>query len=321
MADNSKVKVIPATLKLTNRVAIYCRVSSHLPEQLDSLVNQISGLTRTVATTPGWTLVDTYIDIKSGSHVNNRQEFQRMINDCRLKHIDIILTKSISRFGRNPADSISALNELTALGVEVRFLQENVTNKDQFVVSILSGIAEEENKNRSENIRWGIKRKVQDGTSSIFTRKCYGYNNDENRELCINNEEAENVNLIFNLYLKGFSIIGIIRELEARKIKSPTGKDKWCKRSIDVMLSNEKYTGDAIVFKTYNSLSGDTTKKIENIQFEKYISSNNNPSIISKEIFDAVQQEKQKRSNIEKTDDGNLRKSSKFSSKSNSDSN
>jgi len=238
-----------------------------------------------------------------------------MMNDCRLKHINIILTKSISRFGRNPIDSISALNELTALGVEVRFLQENVTNKDQFVISILSGIAEEENKNRSENIRWGIKRRVQNGTSSIFTRKCYGYDNDDNGELCINNEEAENVKLIYNLYLKGFSIIKIIKELESRQIKSPTGKDKWCKRSIDVMLSNEKYTGDVIVLKTINSLSGDTTKKIENNQFAKYLSSYNNPAIISKELFNAVQNEKQRRTNVDKTNEGNVRKSSKYSSK------
>lgn len=112
------------------------------------------------------------------------------------------------------------------------------------MISIIETIAQAENESRSDNIRWGIKQKAADGSSKLYNRKCYGYVNANDGNLIIEAVEAENVKLIFNMYLQGKSVIGIISELERLGIKSPTGKGKWCKRTIDVMLSNEKYIGN-----------------------------------------------------------------------------
>jgi hypothetical protein len=170
------------------------------------------------------------------------------------------------------------------------------------MISIIEGIAQAENESRSDNIKWGIKQRAAQGTSKLYNRKCYGYKNDADGSLIIDDEEAKNVKLIFDLYLHGKSIIGIVKELERLGIKSPTGKEKWCKRTIDVMLSNEKYKGNV--------------RLLDDGKHESYyLSENNNPAIISKEMFQAVQLEKQRRSNVTKGKDGNKRKSIKYSSK------
>jgi DNA invertase Pin-like site-specific DNA recombinase len=204
----------------------------------------------------GWQLTDIYLDVRSGTDAASRSEFQRMLRDCRANKLDIVFTKSISRFGRNTVETLSAINELRNCNVEVIFDQEELRTNDpgsQLLISILEGVAQEESEARSKSIRWGIIRKAEDGTSSLYKRKCYGYCAGENGELQINESEASVVRSVFDMYLQGKSIIGIKRELESRGIKSPTGNDAWCKRSIDVMLSNEKYSGDVIVFKTFNS--------------------------------------------------------------------
>lgn len=110
------------------------------------------------------------------------------------------------------------------------------------MISIIESLAQAENESRSDNIKWGIKQRAANGSSKLYDRKCYGYINDPNGSLIIDDVEAKNVQMIFNLYLHGKSILGILKELEQRGIKSPNGKDKWCKRTIDVMLSNEKYS-------------------------------------------------------------------------------
>ncbi|WP_437439768.1 recombinase family protein [Holdemania filiformis] len=136
----------------------------------------------------------------------------------------------------------------------------------------------------------------------MYDRKCYGYKHGADGRLIIDEETAKNVKLIFDLYLSGQSVVGIIKELEKREILSPTGKEKWCKRTIDVMLSNEKYTGDVKLLKSGNS----------EVQ---YLSTDNNPAIISKETFEAVQVEKARRSNVTSGESGKQRKSKKYSSK------
>ena len=228
-----------------------------------------------------------------------------MLNDCGSNKLDSILTKSISRFGRDTVEILDALNRLKLLGVRVIFEQEELdtANTDStLMISIIECIAQAENESRSENIKWGIKQRAASGTSKLYDRKCYGYEHDAEGKLIIDEETAEHVRLIYDLYLQGQSVIGIIRELERRKIVSPTGKEKWCKRTIDVMLSNEKYTGNVRLLKTGNSEV-------------HYLASDNNPAIISKEIFEAVQIEKARRSNVTKDKNGNQRKSKKYSSK------
>ena len=179
---------------------------------------------------------------------------------------------------------------------------DTANTDSDLMISIIESLAQAENESRSENIKWGIKHRAALGTSKLYDRKCYGYKHDKDGKLVIDEQKAENVKLIFDLYLSGQSVIGIIKELEKRRILSPTGKEKWCKRTIDVMLSNEKYTGDVRLLKT-----GKTEVH--------YLATDNNPAVISKETFEAVQIEKRRRSNVVKDENGVKRKSEKYISK------
>ena len=306
MPNNPKVHYIPANPpKREKRVGIYCRVSTNSMEQIQSLTAQVSHLTRLTATVPQWLLSDVYMDIATSKTGSSRKEFNRMLEDCKSHKLEIVITKDVSRFGRDTVEVLDAFNQLKALGVRVIFEGNGLdtTNTDSdLMVAVMESIEQDENESRSENIKWGIKQRAAAGTSKLYDRKCYGYKHDEDGHLVIEEEKAKNVKLIFDLYLSDQSVVGIIKELEKLKILSPTGKAKWCKRTIDVMLSNEKYTGDAELLKSNKS-------EIH------YLASGNNPAIISKEVFIAVQLEKKRRSNITKNENGSQRKSEKYSSK------
>ena len=305
MQRNSKVHFIPPIPKREQHVGIYCCVSTNSMEQLQSLTAQVSHLTRLTAAMPQLVLADVYMDIATSKTGSSRKEFKRLLADCDSRKIEIVITKNISRFGMDTVEILDALNQLRTLGVRVIFEQEELdtANTDSdLMISIIESLAQAENESRSENIKWGIKQRAALGTSKLYDRKCYGYKHDKDGKLIIDEQKAENVKLIFDLYLSGQSVIGIIKELEKRDILSPTGKEKWCKRTIDVMLSNEKYTGDVRLLKSGKS----------EVQ---YLSSNNNPTIISKEAFEAVQIEKKQRSNMVKDENGWQRKNEKYSSK------
>ena len=306
MPNNPKVHYIPAnSAKREKRVGIYCRVSTNSTEQLQSLVAQVSHLTRLTATIPQWLLSDVYMDIATSKTGSSRKEFNRMLADCKSHKLEIVITKDVSRFGRDTVEVLDAFNQLKALNVRVIFegnsLDTANTDSD-LMVAVMESIAQAENESRSENIRWGIKQRAAQGTSKFYDRKCYGFKHDKDGHLVIDEEKAKNVKLIFNLYLSGQSVVGIIKELEKRKILSPTGKAKWCKSTIDVMLSNEKYTGDVELLKSGKSEV-------------HYLASGNNPAIISKEMFEAVKIEKKRRSNIIDGKGGRKRKNTKYSSK------
>lgn len=306
MDNYKKVHFIPPIpQKRDKRIGIYCRVSTNSSEQLHSLAAQVSHLTKITAATPQWLLADVYMDISTSKTGSSCKEFNRMLDDCTSHKLDIIFTKSISRFGRDTIENIEALSKLKNAGVRVIFEQEELdtANTDSdLMISIIESFAQAENESRSENIKWGIKQGAASGTSKLYDRKCYGYKHDEDGKLIIDEETAENVRLIYNLYLQGQSVIGIIRELEKRKIASPTGKEKWCKRTIDFILSNEKYTGDVRLLKTSKSEV-------------HYLATDNNPVIISKEVFETVRIEKERRSNVIRYDNDIQRKSKKYSSK------
>ena len=306
MPNNPKVHYIPATPpKREKRVGIYCRVSTNSMEQLQSLIAQVSHLTRLTATVPQWLLSDVYMDIAISKTGSSRKEFNRMLEDCKSHKLEIVITKDVSRFGRDTVEVLDAFNKLKALGVRVIFegnSLDTANTSSDLMVAVMESIAQAENESRSENIRWGIKQRVAAGTSKLYDRKCYGYKHDEDGNLVIDEEKAKNVKLIYDLYLSGQSVVGIIKELAKRKILSPTGKTKWCKRTIDVMLSNEKYTGDVKLLKSGKSEV-------------HYLASGNNPAIISKETFETVQIEKIRRSNVVRDENGSKRKSEKYSSK------
>lgn len=301
-----KVNYIPAVRSFRHKkVGIYCRVSTNDTEQLNSLTNQISALTRLISAVDEWRLADCYIDIASAKKNSPRVNFERMIDDCKNKKLDIVITKSVSRFGRDTVDTLKALKVLRESDVRVIFEQENLDTKDvesSLMISIIESLAQAENEARSDNIKWGIRQRAAQGTSKLYDRKCYGYRHEENGKLIINEEQAVVVRKIFNWYLGGLSINGIIKELEKQRIKSPTGKEKWNKRSLEVMLSNEKYKGAVRLFNNKSDV--------------QYLSSDNHPAIISEKIFSAAQKEKEKRSNVVVGENGEkVRKSTKYSSK------
>ncbi len=209
--------------------------------------------------TEGKTIAKT-IDIASSKTGSSRKEFLRMLQDCKSRDIEIILTRSISRFGRDTVEILDALNQLRVLGVRVILEQEVLDTADtdnDLMISIIEVIAQAEDESRSDNIKWGIKQRAAQGTSTLYNRKCYGYYNNEDGNLAIDEKEAKNVRMIFNLYLQGKSVLCIVKELERLGIKSPTGK----------------------------------------------------------ETFQAVQIEKQHRSNVIGSEEGSRRKSNKYSSK------
>ncbi len=302
-----RVNYIPAVRsKIEKKVGIYCRVSTNDMEQLNSLTAQISGLTRLVATVDNWRLVDVYIDIASGKSKSPRKDFARMVEDGRQKKINVVITKSLSRFGRDTVDTLEALKVLRESDVRVIFEQESLDSSEtdsQLMISIVEALAQAENESRSENIKWGIKKKVEQGTSKLSDRKCYGYDSDENGKLVVNEEQAAVVQRIFNLYLGGKSVSGILKELENQGIKSPTGKDKWNKRTVELKLTKRKYIGEAELLKSDDNST-------------YYLVSDNNPAIISKEVFEAVQKRKTQRSNVTVDENGTKHRStSKYSSK------
>lgn len=306
MPNNPKVYYIPANPpKREKRVGIYCRVSTNSMEQLQSLTAQVSHLTRLTATVPQWLLSDVYMDIATSKTGSSRKEFNRMLEDCKSHKLEIVITKDVSRFGRDTVEVLDAFNQLKVLGVRVIFegnsLDTANTNSD-LMVSVIESIAQAENESRSENIKWGIKQRVAEETSKLYDRKCYGYKHNENGHLVIDEEKAKNVKLIYDLYLSGQSVVGIIKELSKRKILSPKGKENWNKRSIEWILSNEKYIGNVELLKSSKSEV-------------HYLASGSHPAIISNEVFEAVQMEKGRRSNVVRDENVVKRKSSKYSSK------
>ena len=305
MADLKKIITLPPTTKpKISRVGIYCRVSSNSMEQLKSLTAQISGLTRFVAANPNWILADVYIDIASAKTGSSRCEFNRMLENCKSGALNIVLTKSISRFARDTKDLLVSLRELKDSGVRVIFEQENLDTEaltSELMITLVGAVAQAENESRSANIRWGIRHRMATGTSKLYNRVCYGYTHDKDGKLVIEPEEAKVVQMVFRLYLQGNSVIGILSELEKQGIPSPTGNAKWCKRTVDTMLSNEKYAGMVLL-----QDHGDQTC---------FLMENNHTAIISFEEYQAVKLEKARRSNVVKTDTGNERKHQKYSSK------
>lgn len=304
MDEEKKVTIIPANIspkKADKMVVIYARESSNTAEQLKALSSQISKLTQKVASHQGWKLYDIFLEIHTGKTGSSREQFNRLHSQAYAGLTDIVISTTIARFGRNTEEVIESLRILRACDVQVIFVDDGLDSfkdNDTLMIELFAALAQAENENRSEAIQWGHEKRASQGESKLYNRKTYGYKNDTQGNLEIVEDQAENVKLIFNLYLSSLTTLGIIRELKKRNIKSPTGKDQWCKRTIDTMLSNEKYTGRVILLKN--------NEKVPSYEFKEH-----HEPIISEKIFDAVQLEKSKRSNIE----NGKRKSCKYSSK------
>ena len=280
------------------RVAAYCRVSKGGAEPEQSLQAQISFYTDMIRSDPNYQFVGVYAEIASGLNVKKRAQFQKLLRDCRKKKIDLIYTKSISRFARNTVDFLVAIRQLRKLGVDVFFENEHLylsRERTETAMSNYAAFMEEESLQKSKSIKWGLKSGFASGTSRLANRICYGYTHNESGKLIAEPQEAEIVRLIFQLYLDGMSLSGISKELRKCGVPSPTGKETWTPRAIDKLLSNEKYIGNVLLQKTYVPIPY-TGKQEENCGIvTQYLYENNHKGIISEEIFNAVQAEKQRR--------------------------
>lgn len=314
VAMKKKVAVIPAQniynkgirpeLKVL-RVAAYCRVSTKLEQQEGSYEAQISYYTEKIKSNLNWQLAGIYADDGiSATNMKKRDDFNAMIDDCMAGKIDMIITKSVSRFARNTVDSLETIRKLKEKNIAILFEKEGVNTLEgsgELLITILSSQAQEESRNISENTRWGITRRFENGIIAVNHKKFMGYTKDKKSgELVIVAEQAEIVRRIFRMYLEGSSILEITRALETDKIKTVTGKDTWHPGVIEKMLSNEKYMGDALLQKTY-TVDFLTKKRVKNEGIvPQYYIEDNHEAIIPKEIFYRVQEEKTRRANLNK---------------------
>ena len=301
-------------------VGIYARVSTRSSAQLHSMAAQVSQLTRFVASRGGWQLIDIYMDFDSASGSTNRPEFDRMVEDAKAGRIDAVITKSVQRFGRNTEETLATMRELLAAGVIIYFSIESYSSDApdaELQTALRVGLAEADNASHRQERQWGVRRKIEDGTSELYRRPCYGYKKTKDGVLVIDPQKAQIVKEVFSLYLSGESINGIKKILEEKHIPSPTGKETWPLRTIDMMLSNEKYTGDIILFKTiianypYSVRRSNTGAS----RREQYCMTNGVDAIITKESFEAVQEEKKRRSSYITDENGRHRAKQKYSSK------
>ncbi len=252
---------------------VYARVSTNRKEQLDSLAVQVSGLTRLAAAHMTWFVADVFLDVASAKVGSSRNEFNRMIDECEKGNLDIILTKSVSRFGRDTKEGLEAIRKLKACGTRIIFEADKIdteTVDDELLISVVQACSQAENDWRSENIRFGLKHRAEDGTSGLYSRACYGYKKDKHGMLIIDEEQAKVVRAIFDWYLEGLSVVGIIERLKSKGDNSPKGKDTWSKRAVESTLTMRKYTGDVAIANSEGS---------EN----RYLNKNHHEGIISKE--------------------------------------
>lgn len=276
------------------RVAAYCRVSSPSEEQELSLETQVTYYTDKINGNPLWVNAGVFPDTATGRNTKERTAFKKLLAKCRIGKVDLILTKAISRFGRNSLDTIKTLRELCSRGVDVYFDQENIHLLDptaQHAIEIYCALAQNESENKSHNIKWGINAGFKQGTSGYQHFSCYGYRFDKTQQtLVIIPEEAIAVRMIFDLRLQGYSYGKISAELAKQNIQSPTGKPIWSREGIRKLLCNEKYADAVMLQKTYVE-DFFTGKQVKNAgELQRYLYKNNHEPIVSWEIFERAQE-------------------------------
>lgn len=324
----NRVTIIPAEIEAPTtadadsnllRVAAYCRVSTNSEEQLSSYESQLEYYIARIKQNPQWVLVKVYADQGiTGTSTKKRKEFQKMIHACKAGKIDLIITKSVSRFCRNTLDGLEYVRELKSMGVGVYFEKENVNTlhmDNEMVLTFMMSQAQAESESLSGNIKWGHRKNFKDGKVYYHYSGFLGYREGADGLPEIAPEEAEIVRRIFNRYLSGHSVPRIIRDLEADGVKTARGKEKWSDGVIRNMLRNEKYIGDAMLQKTFVA-DLFSRKSVKNTgQLPRYYVHDCHPAIIEKDIFDRVQEEIARRASIPKRSTGNKTMLSKYSGK------
>ena len=307
---------IPAFSARPRRVAAYARVSTSSEEQLTSYEAQVkhySEYIKSRALTDHWQFVDVYTDRGiTGTSTVKREGFNRMMQDALAGRIDLIITKSVSRFARNTVDTLTAIRRLKEHGVEVYFEEQNIytlDGKGELLLTIMSSIAQEESRNISENVTWGIRKRFADGKVSMPYKRFMGYRRGEDGGPEIVEAEAKIVRSIFRRFLEGATSTMIAKELNEANVpcpacKSRLGEDeieaekadrkkaRWSASTVESILTNEKYKGDAILQKTYcTDYIRKTFVANDGSEIPKYFAQNSHPAIVSSEVFELTQME------------------------------
>ena len=294
--DRTIRKIEPSLQKIPkrDRVAAYARVSLDKEAMLHSLSAQVSYYSTYIQRNPAWIYAGVYADNACTGTKANRPEFQRLLTDCRAGKIDRIITKSVSRFARNTITLLEVTRELKSLGIDVFFEKENLhsTSGDgELMLSILASFAQEESRSASENCKWRIRNKFKAGIP--ITTRMNGYHMDHGR-LTVIPEEAETVRLIFTLRRLGYGRTAICKELNARGIPAKHGGE-WTVSCIGSILKNEKYVGDLLLQKYFRVDHLEKRDKRNEGELPKYLIKNNHEPIVSRETFEIVQADIQRR--------------------------
>ena len=312
MAVSRNVTVIPAIKRVGNnknseskpkiRVAAYCRVSTDSEEQASSYDIQIEHYTNYIKKNKEWELAGIFADDGiTGTNTKKRDEFNRMIDECMAGNIDMIITKSISRFARNTLDCLKYIRQLKDKNIAVFFEKENINTMDskgEVLLTIMASLAQQESQSLSQNVKLGIQYRYQQGEVQVNHKRFLGYTKDENKQLVIDPEGAEVVKRIYREYLEGASLLQIARGLEAEGVLTAAGKAKWRPETLKKILQNEKYIGDALLQKTY-TVDFLSKKRVKNngIVPQYYVENSHEP-IIPRDLFMQVQEEMVRRANL-----------------------
>lgn len=317
------LQVDTEAMKKLLRVAAYARVSTEKDEQEDSFERQVEHYTGMINNNSEWQLVKIYADPGiSGTRAEKRPEFMQMIADCREGKIDKVLVKSISRFARNTVDALNYIRELKDLGISVYFESENIdtlTPGGEVLLTILAAMAEQESRTISTNIKWAWQRKFQNGDIILNTGLMLGYKKtgkkDEDGHAIyeINEQEAEIVRRIYREFLGGKTVTRICRDLETDGIKTKLGKSHWRISGIESILTNEKYTGNAVLGKTYKPDVLTKHRKVnDGEKAPMYYVEGSHPAIIDTEMFEMTKAELQRRKTAGEKAVGSSRYTSKY---------
>ena len=301
-----KVTAIPATISRytatplsstkKRRVAGYARVSTDHEDQASSYEAQVDYYTSYIKSRDDWEFVAIYTDEGiSATSTKKREGFKAMVAAALAGTIDLIVTKSVSRFARNTVDSLTTVRQLKDAGIEIYFEKENIwtlDSKGELLITIMSSLAQEESRSISENVTWGQRKRMADGKVSFAYSRFMGLDKDkETGKIVVNTEQAEVVKLIFRLFLEGMTPHSIAAELTGRGIKTPGGKDVWNQQTVRRMLSNEKYKGDALLQKEFTVDFLQKKLKKNEGEVPQYYVEGNHEAIIEPRVFDMVQAE------------------------------
>ncbi len=302
------------------RVAAYCRVSTQQEEQINSYEVQTRHYTEKINSEPKWKLVRIFADKGiSGTSTKHRDEFNKMIRMCKRGRIDMIITKSISRFARNTVDCLKYIRLLKDINVDVYFEEQgihSIENGSEFYITVYGSIAQSESENISANVKWGKEQAAREGNVSFHYKNFLGYRKGDDGKPEIVPKEAETIRYIYERFLAGDSHQTIISKLECKNVLTPGGKVKWTYGTLHSILTNERYMGDAIINKTYTVDCISKKKRRNNGERAKYYVENNHPAIIDRVTFGKVQEEIARRSGLRKVKQvGTKTELGKYSSK------